>query len=130
MPETTATGPPLADIFVSQNESNWLFHQVNKMFLTLSKPLWKFQGVCGPEQLRVVNCNAVPKGATAHLGSDETVKQGCPTRGPREGSEWPARFFSEMTYNLYYQLNRLRNLWRTYIPRNWHLLFAFFVYSL
>ena len=44
------------------------------MFLTLSKQLWKFQGACGPEQLRVVNCNAVPKGATAHLGSDETVK--------------------------------------------------------
>jgi len=74
MPETTAPGPPLADIFGGQNESNWLFHQVNKMFLTLSKRLWKFQGVCGPEQLRVVNCNAVPKGATAHLGSDETVK--------------------------------------------------------
>ena len=40
MPETTATGPPLADIFGGQNE----------------------------------NCNAVPKGATAHLGSDEIVK--------------------------------------------------------
>jgi len=26
------------------------------------------------EPLRVVNCNAVPKGATAHLGSDEIVK--------------------------------------------------------
>ena len=44
------------------------------MFLILSKPLWKFQGSCGPEQLRVVNCNAVPKGATAHLGSDEIVQ--------------------------------------------------------
>jgi len=39
MPETTAPGPPLADIFGGQNESNWLFHQVNKMFLTLSKRL-------------------------------------------------------------------------------------------
>jgi len=74
MPETTATGPPLADIFGGQNESNWLFHQVTKMFLTLSKRLWKFQGACGHEQLRVVNCNAVPKGAAAHLGSDEAVK--------------------------------------------------------
>jgi len=27
-----------------------------------------------PEQLRVVNCNAAPKGATAHLDRDETVK--------------------------------------------------------
>ena len=44
------------------------------MFLILSKRLWKFQGACGPEQLRVVICNAVPKGATAHLGSDETAK--------------------------------------------------------
>ena len=74
MPETTATGLPLADMFGGRNESNWLFHKVTKMFLTFSKRLWKFQGACGPEQLRVVNCNAVPKGETAHLGSDETVK--------------------------------------------------------
>jgi len=63
-------------------------------------------------------------------GSAFRLEQGCPTRGPRDGPEWSARFFSEMTYNLYYQLNRLRNLWRTYISRNWHLLFAFFVYNL
>ena len=53
---------------------NHYHYQVTKMFLTLSKRLWKFQGTCCPEQLRVVNCNAVPKGATAHLGSDESVK--------------------------------------------------------
>jgi len=39
MPETTAADPPLADIFGGQNESKWLFHQVTKMFLTLSMRL-------------------------------------------------------------------------------------------
>ena len=42
------------------------------------------------------------------------------------GRFWVARaIIFEMTY-INYRLNRLCNLWRNYIPRNWHLLFVYY----
>ena len=95
-PETTATGPPLPDIFGCQNESNWLFHHVTKMFLTLSKRIWKFQGACGPEQLRVVNWIAGESLIVHNFLNTHFRRVWCIYSLSVHGNEQPSCFFDEI----------------------------------